>query len=160
MDWPLHYRKGVDEKQLAGIHNWHQQDANASSHANDLYARVWECEEEKPVFEAEKDSATPPNSPKNPMQSDLSTEETWNTPGKAQECSREIFPWTGELSDVTDTYSYMKLDAGTSSEQLNKSLPKPRSTKYKLPHNMQPNCDDDYRYSFKCCASVFHGTHT
>ena len=34
LDWPLHYWKGITEKQLSGTQNWHQQDASVSSHAN------------------------------------------------------------------------------------------------------------------------------
>ena len=64
---------------------------------DDLFARAWECEYEKSFFDAESDKATPPNSPKIPVQSDLSTKETWNTPGSAQECSRESYPQTEEL---------------------------------------------------------------
>ena len=114
---------------------------------DDLYARAWECEYEKPIFDAEKNIATPPNSPKNQVKADLSTEETRNTPGTAQECSRKHFPQTEELCDVTDTYPYMKLDMETSSdmEQRNNSPTNPRSSKCNLRHNLEPNCEDDYR---------------
>ena len=59
-----------------------------------LYARAWECQHEKPLFDAENGNATPPNSPEIPVQSKLSSEKTSNTPGTPQECSRESFPQT------------------------------------------------------------------
>ena len=58
-----------------------------------------------------------------PVQSDLSAEETWSTPRLAHECSREIFPQTEELCDVTDTYPYMELDVETSLEQPTPAVP-------------------------------------
>ena len=57
-----------------------------------LYAIAWECEYEKPIFDAENKKATPPNSPEVPVQTDLSTEKTWNTPGTAQ-----VFPSNGRI---------------------------------------------------------------
>ena len=51
---------------------------------DELYARAWECGDEKPFFDDENDNATSPNSPEIPPQSDFLTEETWNTPETAQ----------------------------------------------------------------------------
>ena len=51
---------------------------------DDLYARAWESEDERPIFDAEINNATSLTSPKTPVQSDLSIEETRNTPGTAQ----------------------------------------------------------------------------
>ena len=113
---------------------------------DDLYARAWECEYEKPIFDAEKNNAQPPNSPEILIQSDLSTAEMRKTPGTAHECISEIFPHTEELCDVTDTYFDMEPDVETSSEQPNNSPTNPRSSKYHLRHNPNPNCNDDYRY--------------
>ena len=105
-------------------------DPEVSVKQDNFFARAWECEYEKPIFDAENNNATPPNSPEFPVQSDLLTEETWNTLGTAHECSPEIFPQTEELSDVTDTYPDMKPDVETSSEQQNISPTNPRSSKY------------------------------
>ena len=58
----------------------------------------------------------PHNSPEVPIQSDLSTEETRNTPRCGHECFLEIFPQTEELCDVTDTYLDMEHDVETNSE--------------------------------------------
>ena len=121
-------------------------DAEVSLKHDDLYARAWECEYKKPIFDTENNNATPPNSPEFPVQSDLLTEETWNTPGTAQECSREIFPQTEHLCDVIDTNPYVEPDVETSSEQSNTSPTKPRSSKYNSSHNPKPNCSDGYRY--------------
>ena len=46
---------------------------------DDLYARAWECEYEKPVLDAENIIDTPPNLPEKPVQFDLLTEETRET---------------------------------------------------------------------------------
>ena len=74
---------------------------------DDLYARSWECEYETPIFDAENKNATPPNSPENPVQSDLSTEETKYTPGTPQESSPENLLRTAKICDVIDAYPYM-----------------------------------------------------
>ena len=113
---------------------------------DDLYARAWECEFEKPDFDAEKNNATAPKPPEISVQSGLSTEETRNTPGTPQKCSREIFLQTETLCDVTVTYPYMEPDVETSSEQPNKSSTNPRRSKYNLRHTPKSNYDEDYRY--------------
>ena len=112
---------------------------------DDLYAMAWEYDYEQPIFDAENKNATPPNSHKAPVQSDLPTEETRNTPGTAHECSAEKPPQTEELGDVKDTYSDMETDMDINSEQPNKSPTKPRSSKYNLRQNPKPICNDDYR---------------
>ena len=113
---------------------------------DDFYARDWECE--KPNFNAENNNATTPNSPEKLLQYDLSNEETWNTPEIAQECPRELLPQIEELCDVTDTYPDMEHDEERISGQPNISSNNPRSSKYNLRHNPQPNCNGDYRYYF------------
>ena len=96
-------------------------DPEVSLKDDDLYARAWECENEQPIFNAENKNATPPSSTGIPVRSDIPTEEMWNTPGTAQECSLEIFPQTEELCDVTDLYPAMEPDVDTSLEQPNSS---------------------------------------
>ena len=113
---------------------------------DDLYARAWECDYEKPIFDAENDNKAPPNQREFPVQFDSSTEEIRNTPGNPHVCSPEIFPNTDELGDVTDTCPHMEPDVGTSSEQPQNSPTNPRSSKYNLRHNPKPKCNDDYRY--------------
>ena len=68
----------------------YKSDPEVSLNRDDLYARAWECDYKQPIFDAENDSATPPNLQKIPVQSDFSTEETRNTPGNPHVCSPEI----------------------------------------------------------------------
>ena len=117
-----------------------------SLHHDGLYAGAWEYDFEQPIFDAENDKAAPPNIQEIPLQSDYSTEELGNIPGNPHVCSPEIFPCTDEVSDVTDTCPHMEPDVESSSEQRENSPTNPRSSKYNLHHNPQPNCKDDYRY--------------
>ena len=66
-------------------------DPEVSLKHDDLYAKAWECENEKPIFGAKNKNATPPDSPENQVQFDLSTEETWNTPETAKDFFRDSF---------------------------------------------------------------------
>ena len=134
----------------------YKSDPEVNINHDDLYARTWEYDFEKPIFDAENDNAAPPNPREIPLQSDFSTEEMRNTQGATHECSPEIFPPTDETSDVADTYTYVEPDVGTSSEQQGNSPNNPRSSKYNLRHNPKPNCNDDYRYYLVCGTSVFH----
>ena len=112
---------------------------------DDLYARAWECEYEKPILDAEKNDATPPNLPEIPKQTDLSSEETWNTTGKAQQCSREKFPETDDLFDVTDTYPDMEPDVETSSEHPINCPTNPRSSNFhRRPRNSKSVSRNQY----------------
>ena len=113
---------------------------------DDLYARAWEYDYERPIFDAENNNAVPTNSHEIPVQSDLSTEEMRTTPGTAHECFPEIFPEIDEVSDLTDTYPHKEPDVESSSEQPKRSPTNPRSSKYNLRHSPKPNCNDDYRY--------------
>ena len=66
-------------------------DPEVSLKHDDLSARAWECEYEKPICDAGNNNATPPNSPEILLHSDLLTEETPNTPGAAQGCPQKCF---------------------------------------------------------------------
>ena len=70
---------------------------------DDLYAIAWERDYETPIFDA-NNNVTPANSPDIAVWSDLSTKETWNTPGTSLERSPELSQQTEELCDVTDSY--------------------------------------------------------
>ena len=120
-------------------------DPEKSLKHDDFYDRAGECEYEEPIFDLENDNVTPPKSTEIVVQSDSATEETWNTPVSTRECCREILPPTEELCDVTDTCTYMELDAETSSEQPNSSPANPSCSKYNLRHNPKPKCNGDYR---------------
>ena len=86
------------------------------------------------------------NSPEVTVRHDLQGDETCTIPGTIQEDSPEIFPHPGKIGDGIDTDHYMKPDAEASSEQLSPANVNPRSTKYDIRHNPQPNCNDYYRY--------------
>ena len=124
----------------------YKSDPEVSLNHDDLYARAWEYDYEQPIFDAENNTAAPPNSQEILTQSDFSTEEMRNTPGATHKCSPEISPQTDEISDVTDTYPHMEPDMESSSEQPANSPTNPRSSKYNICHNQKPNCKDDYRY--------------
>ena len=79
----------------------HKSDPEVSLNHDVLYARAWEYDYEQPIFNAENNSAAPPNSQEIPTQSNFPTEKMRNTPRAAHECSPEISLQTGEISDVT-----------------------------------------------------------
>ena len=124
----------------------YKSDPEVSLNHDDLYARAWEDDCEHPIFDAENDNAPPPSPQEILVQSEFSTEEMKNTPGNPHVCSPELFPDTGEVSEVTDTCPYMEPDVESSSEQPQNSPTNPRSSKYNLRQNPKPNCNDDYRY--------------
>ena len=124
----------------------YKSDPELSLHHDDLYARAWVYDCGQPNFDAENDNPAPPKLKEFPLQSDYSAEEMRTTPGNPHVCSPQIFPDTGEVNDVTDTYPHMEPDVETSSEQPENSPINPRSSKYNLRHNPKPDCNDDYRY--------------
>ena len=83
---------------------------------DDLYARVWERDYERPVFDSESNNVTLPISSEITVRYDLSTEETCISPGTSRGRSAGIFPQTEKWYDVTDTYPYMEINAETSLE--------------------------------------------
>ena len=116
-------------------HEW-QPDPEIIIKHDDLYARAWECEYDKPIFDDDRDNMVVPNSP----------EVTVQPEGTIQEDSPEVLPHTDELADGTDTDHYMQSDADISVEPIDPTPTNPRSSKYDLRHNPRPNCNDDYRY--------------
>ena len=112
---------------------------------DDLYARAWECEYDKPIFDSDGDNMVILNSPEVSVQPDEAAGETRSTPETIQEDSSEIFPHTDDIDDGTDTDHYMQPDADTSVEQTDPTPTNPRSSKYDLRHNPRLNCNDDYR---------------
>ena len=112
---------------------------------DDLYARAWECEYDKPILDSDLDKLVPPSSPEVTVQSREAANETRSTPGTMQEDSSDILPHTNEIDDGTDTDHYMQPDADTSVEQIDPMPTNPHSSKYDLRHNPWPNCNDDYR---------------
>ena len=70
----------------------YKSDPEMSLHHDDLYARAWEYDYDQPILDNENDNAVPPNSQEISVQSDFSTEEIRNTPGKPHVCSPDISP--------------------------------------------------------------------
>ena len=58
----------------------------------DLYARSWECDYERPNFDAENNNVTPPTSTETPVQSVFSNEQKKVTTRTAHESSQKFFP--------------------------------------------------------------------
>jgi len=113
---------------------------------DDLYARAWECEYDKPIFDSDSDNLVPPNSPEVAVRSGEAVDETRSTPGTIQEDSSNIPPRADEINDGANTDHYMQPDADKNVEQADHTYTNPRSSKYNLRHNPRPNCNDDYRY--------------
>ena len=113
---------------------------------DDLYARAWECENDKPIFDSDCDNLVSPNSPEVTVRSGEAADETRSTPGTIQVDSSDILPHAVEIDDGTNTDHHMQPDADKSVEQIDPTPTNPRSSKYDLHHNPRPNCNDDYRY--------------
>ena len=112
---------------------------------DDLYARTWECEYDKQIFDSDGNNMVIPNSPEVTVRPEEAAGETRSTPGTIQEDTPEILPHTDEIADGTDTDHYKQPDADISVEQTDSTPTKPRSSKYDLRHNPSPNCNGDYR---------------
>ena len=113
---------------------------------DDLYARTWECEYDKPIFDSDHDNLVSPNPPEVTVRSGEAADKTTSTPGMIHADSSDILPYGDEIDDGADTDHHMQPDADNSVEQINPTPTKPRSSKYDLRHNPRPNCNDDYRY--------------
>ena len=92
---------------------------------DDLYARAWECEYDKPIFDSDRDNMVVPNPSEVTVQPEEVADETRNTPGNIQEDSSEILPHTDDMDDGTDTDHYMQPDAETSVERIDPTPTKP-----------------------------------
>ena len=113
---------------------------------DDLYARAWECEYDKPIFDSERDNMVIPNPPEVTVRLEEAADEAKGTPGTTEEESSNILPHADEIDDGADTDRYMQPDADNSVEQIDPTPTNSRSSKYDLRHNPRPNCNDDYRY--------------
>ena len=51
---------------------------------DDLYARAWECEYDKPIFDSDRDNTATPNSPEVTVKSDKLADQTGSTPGTTE----------------------------------------------------------------------------
>ena len=113
---------------------------------DDLYARAWECEYDKPIFDSDRDNLVSSNSPEVTVRSGEAADQTRSTPGTIKADSSDILPHELEKDDGTDTDHHMQPDADNSVEQIDPTPTNPRSSKYNLRHNPGPNCNVDCRY--------------
>ena len=123
---------------------------------DDLYARAWECEYDKPIFDSDRDNLVSPNPPEVTVRSAEAADETRSTPGMIQADSSDILPHADEIDDGADTDHHMQPNADNSVEQIDPTPTNPRSSNNDLRHNPRPNCNDDYRYwivSLPWCVS-------
>ena len=88
-----------------------QPDPEIINKHDDLYARAWECEYDKPLFDSDSDNFVSPNSPEVIVQSGEEADATRSTPGMTQDSSN-IPPtqtkWLTEPIRIT-TCSLMRL---------------------------------------------------
>ena len=126
-------------------HEW-QLDPEVIIKHDDLYARAWECEYDKPIFDSDRDNMVVLNPPEVTVRPEEAADEIRSTPWTIQEDSSEILPHTDEIDDGMDTDHYMQPDVDNSVEQIDPRPINPRSSKDDLRHNPWPNCNDDYRY--------------
>ena len=72
---------------------------------DDLYARAWECEYDKSIFDSDSDNVVSPNSPEVTVRSGEEADATGSTPGTTQEDSSNIPPtqtkWLTEPIRIT-----------------------------------------------------------
>ena len=76
---------------------------------DDLYARAWECEYDKPIFDSDRDNMVIPNSPEVLVRPEEAANERRSTPGTIEEDSSEILSHTDDIDDGTDTDHYMRI---------------------------------------------------
>ena len=112
----------------------------------DLYARAWEREHDKPIFDSDRDSLVSPNPPEVTVRSGEAAVETRSTPGMIRADSPDILPHADEIDDGADTDHHMQPNTDNSVEQIDPTPTNPRSSKSDLRHKPRTNCNDDYSY--------------
>ena len=114
-------------------HEWKPDPEVIIKHA-DLYARAWESEYKRPIFDNGQHEPDTGISPEVTVRHDLPNDELCTIPGTIQEDSPEILPHTDEIDDGTDTDHYMEPDAEVNVEPVSPTNINPRSTKSDLRH--------------------------
>ena len=78
---------------------------------DDLYARAWECENEKPTFDSDYNNLVTPKSPEITLQSEEAADEKRSTPRTIRENSLEVVPQTDRMAERTriTTCSLMRI---------------------------------------------------
>ena len=113
---------------------------------DDLYARAWECEYDRPIFDSDYSSLATPSPPESTIRSKQTADEMRNTLGIIPGNSPEFLPQPDGSYDGRNVDHDRQPDADTSVEQLDLTPANPRSSKYDLRHHPKPNCNDDYKY--------------
>ena len=119
---------------------------------------VWIWWANEPIFDSDYNNLATPSPPENTIRSQQAADELRSTPGIIPESSPEIIPQPHESYDGWDVDHDTQPDADLSLEQLDPTSTNPRSSKYDLRHNPEPNCNDFYRYWL--CQTTAYGTHT
>ena len=83
---------------------------------DDLYARAWECEYEKPTLDSHYIYLATPNSPENTVRSEEAADEMSSTPGIIEDYSSESCPQIDISCDGTDTDHHMQPDVDSREE--------------------------------------------
>ena len=96
---------------------------------DDLYARAWECEYDKPIIDSDYKNLVTPNSPEITMRFEEAADGMGGTPETIRESSPENIPQTCRSYDGTDTDHYLRPDADTSVEEPDPMPTNPRSSK-------------------------------
>ena len=78
-----------------------QPDPEVTIKHDDLYARAWECEYDKPIFDSDRDNMVIPNSPEVTVRAEQAVNETRSTPGTIQKDSSEVLPHT-HITSMTE----------------------------------------------------------
>ena len=115
---------------------------------DDLYARAWECEYEKAIFDSDYNNPVSPNSPEITVRSKEAADETRSTPGTIRERipQKLLLRQTDRMTERTRIATCNLMRTNTSIEQLDPMPTNPHSSKIDLRHKPKPNCNDENRY--------------
>ena len=113
---------------------------------DDLYAKAWECEYDKPIFDSNYNNVATLSSPEITTRSEQVVDKMRITPGTIPGKSPETILQPDRSYEEMDTDYNMQPHADARVEQQDPTSTNTRSSKYDLRHNPKPNCSDDYRY--------------
>ena len=109
-----------------------QPDAEVVIKHDDLYARAWECENEKPFFDFDYNNLVKPSPLEFTIRSEEAVVEMRSTPGTIPGNSPETNPQPDRSYDGTGMDHDLQPDADTSVKQTDPTPTDPRSSKYGL----------------------------
>ena len=113
---------------------------------DDLYASVWECEYDAPIFDSDYNNLATPRPPEITIRSEQTADEMRSSPGTIPVNSPETTPQLDGSYDGRDVDHDTQPHGDTSVEQPHPTPTNARSSEYDLRHNPKPNCNEDYRY--------------